>query len=152
MARELGKHPLKPFGRTCMVAVQLKIVSSSVAVGGVNKMKVTTRTQQLGIALYALPFLAVIAISLFVVWAGTWEMVLTGLALAPAVLYFFGVGWCRFVVGAIAALGFVACCLRAIPALTMNQGKYFWVIWSPIWLVFAFAAVVSLSPVHRKVN
>jgi hypothetical protein len=112
-------------------------------------IKVTTRTQKIGIALYTLPFLAILAFSLFVMSAGVVEIVVTGVALLPAVLYFLGVRWCRYVVGVIAALGFLACSWRAIPALTMDQGRYFWVIWSPIWLVFAFSSFVLFIPVRE---
>ena len=109
-------------------------------------MRVTARTHKIAIALYSLPFLAVVVLSLFFVWAGNIEMIVTGVALLPAVLYFCGVRWCRYVAGVIAAIGFVACSLRAIPALTMDQGRYFWVIWSPIWLVFGFSAFISFIP------
>jgi hypothetical protein len=113
-------------------------------------MKVTPRTQKIGIALYSLPFLAIIVFSFFFVWAGNWEMIVTGVALLPAVLYFFGVQWCRYIVGVFSALCVAAATLRAIPALTMDQGRYFWLIWSPIWLVFAFSAIISFIPVRQK--
>ena len=113
-------------------------------------MKITTRTQTIGMALYTLPFLAVIAVSVFFVWAGTLEMIVTGVALLPAVLYFSGVRWCRYVVGVFSVICVLAASLRAIPALTADQGKYFWVIWSPIWLVFAFSALVAFTPVRQK--
>jgi hypothetical protein len=115
-------------------------------------MKVTTRTQRIGIALYTLPFLAVIALSAFFVWAGAWEMIVTGVALLPAVLYFFGVRWCRYVVGVFSVICVLAAALRAIPALTTNQGRYFWLIWTPICLVFAFAALVSFIPVQQQTH
>jgi hypothetical protein len=112
-------------------------------------MKVTTRTHMIGIALYSLPFLAIIVLSLFFVWAGNLEMVLTGVALLPAALYLFGVRWCRYVVGVFSAIFFLASSLRAIPALTMDPGRYFWFIWSPIWLLFAFSTFVSFVPVRQ---
>ena len=112
-------------------------------------MKVTARIHKIGIALYALPFLAVIALSLFFVWAGNLEMIVAGVALLPAILYFFGVGWCRYIVGVFSAVCVLAGALRAIPALTMDQGRYFWLIWSPIWLVFAFASFVLFIPVRQ---
>ena len=115
-------------------------------------MQITTRTQRIGIALYTLPFLAVIALSVFFVWAGTWEMIVTGVALLPAALYLFGVRWCRYVVGVFAVIGVLAASLRALPALTTDQGRYFWLIWSPIWLVFAFSALVSFIPVQQKTH
>ena len=67
-------------------------------------IKVTARTHKIGIALYSLPFLAILAFSLFVMSAGNVELVVTGVALLPAVLYFLGVRWCRYVVGVIAAI------------------------------------------------
>jgi hypothetical protein len=113
-------------------------------------LKVTARTQQIGIALYALPFLAILAFSLFVMSVGVGEIVVIGVALLPAVLYFLGVRWCRYVVGVIAAMGFLACSWKAIQALTVDQGRYFWVIWSPIWLVFAFSSFISFIPVRER--
>src|SRR5688500_212656 len=86
-------------------------------------MKITTRTQRIGIALYALPFLAVIGMSVFFVWTGTWEMIVTGVALLPAALYFFGVRWCRYVVGVFSVICVLAASLRAILALTADQGR-----------------------------
>ena len=115
-------------------------------------MKVTTRTQKTGIALYALPFLTVIALSVFFVWAGTWEMIVAGVALLPALLYFLGIRWCRYVVGVFSVICVLAASLRAIPALSTNQGRYFWLIWSPIWLVFAFSALVSFIRVQQKTD
>lgn len=113
-------------------------------------MKVTARTHQIGVVLYSLPFLAVIAFSVFFVWAGNLEMVVAAVALLPAILYFFGVRWCRYIVGVFSALCFVAASLRAVPALTMDQGRYFWLIWSPIWLIFAFSSFVSFIPAQQK--
>jgi hypothetical protein len=46
-------------------------------------MKVSPRTHTIGIALYMLPFLAIIASSLFFVWPGNVEMIVTGVALYP---------------------------------------------------------------------
>ena len=112
-------------------------------------MKVAARTHMIGVALYSLPFMAIVVFSLAFAWAGTIEMIVTGVALLPVVLYFFGVRWCRYVVGAFAAIGFLACSWRAIPALTINQGRYFWFIWSPIWLVFAFSSFVLFVPVRQ---
>jgi hypothetical protein len=112
-------------------------------------MKVTGRIQTVAMVVYSLPFLAVIVLSLFFVWAGNVEMLVTGFALLPVVLYFFGLRWCRYVVGVISVIGFVAASLRAIPALTMDPGRYFWLIWSPIWLAFAFSAFISFLPFHQ---
>jgi hypothetical protein len=113
-------------------------------------VKVTARTHRIGIVLYSLPFLAIIVFSFFFVWAGNVEMVVTGVALLPAVLYFFGLRWSRYVIGVFSALCFLAASLRAIPALTMDQGRYFWLIWSPIWLIFAFSSFVSFIPAQQK--
>ena len=85
-------------------------------------MRVTARTHTIAMVLYSLPFLAVFAFSLFFVWAGTLEMIVAAAALVPAVLHVLGVRWCRYVVGVIAAMAFVVCCLRAIPALRSLPG------------------------------
>ncbi|MEW6303917.1 MAG: hypothetical protein AB1705_10625 [Verrucomicrobiota bacterium] len=113
-------------------------------------MKISARTQSIGVALYSLPFLAVIALSLFFVWAGDHEMVVAGAALLPAVLYFLGVRWCHYVVGVFAAIGFLAATMIPLTSPVMNRGRYFWVIWTPIWLLFAFSALVSFVPVRQK--
>ena len=110
-------------------------------------MKVTARTQTIGVALYSLPFLSIIVFSFAFVWAGTMEMIVAVIALLPAILYFLGLRWCRYVVGAISALGFLAC--SAVPVTRGTEGRYFWVIWSPIWLLFAFSCVTSFLPVNR---
>ena len=113
-------------------------------------MKVTARSRTIGIALYSLPFLAVLLFSVLFTWAGNLEMIVAGVALLPAVLYFFGVRWCRYVVGVIAAMSFVLC--STIPMIRGSEGRYFWLIWSPIWLVFGFAALVAFTPVRRDVT
>jgi hypothetical protein len=97
--------------------------------------------------LYSLPFLAVLLFSLLFTWAGNLEMVVAGAALLPAVLYFFGLRWCRYVVGVVAALSFLLC--STIPMTRGTEGRYFWLIWAPIWLVFGSAAFVSFIPVRR---
>ena len=113
-------------------------------------MKVTAVTQRIAIALYSLPFLGIVVFSLFFVWAGSLETIVTGIALLPAVLYFFGLQWCRYLVGVFSALCVFAAIARAMPALTMNQGRYFWLIWSPLFFVFASSAIASFIPVRPK--
>jgi hypothetical protein len=110
-------------------------------------MKVTPRAHILGIALYSLPFLAIIGTSLFFVSAGNAEIIVAGVALLPAVLYFFGLRWCRYVVGTFSAMGFLACSM--IPIMRGTDGRYFWLIWSPIWLLFAFSTFISFIPVRQ---
>ncbi len=110
-------------------------------------MKITSRTQSIGIASYSLPFVAVILFSLFFEWAGNVEMIVAGVALLPAVLYFFGVRWSRYVVGAFAAIGWLVCSM--VPFARGTAGRYFWLIWSPIWLLFAFSCLVSFVPVRQ---
>ena len=107
-------------------------------------MKVKERMRTIGVALYSLPFLAVIGLSLFIVWAGNTEMVVTGVALLPAVMYFLGVRWCRYVVGVFSALSFLVCSM--IPITRGTEGRYFWLIWLPVWLVFAVSTFVSFIP------
>ena len=110
-------------------------------------MKITARTRATGIALYSLPFLAVLLFSVFFTWAGNLEMIVAGIALLPAVLYFFRIRWCRYVVGVIAAISFALCSM--IPMTRGTEGRYFWLIWSPIWLLFGFAALVAFIPVRQ---
>src|SRR5688500_14639830 len=111
-------------------------------------MKVTPRVQTMGIVLYSLPFLAIIGISLFFVWAGDSEMILAGVALLPAVLFFCGVRWCRFVVGVFSLIAVLACSM--IPMVRGTEGKYFWLVWSPVWLVFAVSSITSFIPARQR--
>jgi hypothetical protein len=113
-------------------------------------MKVTARTQTIGIALYSLPFMTVIAFSVFFVWAGNFEMIVAGIALLPAALHFFRVRWSRYVVGVFSVISFLVCSM--IPFTRGTAGKYFWLIWSPIWLLFAFSSFVSFLPVRQTTN
>ena len=110
-------------------------------------MTVKTRTHAVGIVLYSLPFLAILVLSLFFVWAGNLEMIVAGVALLPAVMYFFGVRWCRYVIGAFAAVAFLTCSM--IPFIRGTDGRYFWLIWVPLWLIFAFASLISFTPVRQ---
>jgi hypothetical protein len=110
-------------------------------------MRASPRTQTVGIALYSLPFLAVITFSVFFVWAGNLEMIIAGVALLPAVLHFFGVRWSRYIVGVFSAISFLVCSM--IPFVRGTYGKYFWLIWSPIWLLFAFSSFISFVPVRQ---
>ena len=102
--------------------------------------------QRIGIALYSLPFLAVIGLSLFFVWAGNAEMIVASAALLPAVMYFFGVRWCRYVVGVFSVMSLLVC--STVPFIRGSEGRYFWLIWSPIWLIFAFSSFISFIPVE----
>jgi hypothetical protein len=65
------------------------------------------------------------------------------------IAYFFSVQWCRYVVGTVAALSFLLCSI--VPMIRGTEGRYFWLIWSPIWLVSGFAALVSFIPIRRDV-
>jgi hypothetical protein len=110
-------------------------------------MKVTARAHTIGIALYSLPFLAIIGLSLFFVWAGDPEMIVACVALLPAVLFFCGVQWSRYVVGVFSVIGVVGCSM--IPILRGTGGRYFWLIWSPVWLAFAFSSFISFIPLRE---
>lgn len=110
-------------------------------------MRVTARIHAIAIVLYSLPFLAVLAFSVFFVWAGTVEMIVAGVALLPAVMHFLGVRWCHYVVGVFAAISFLVCSM--IPLTRGSEGRYFWMIWSPIWLIFGFSALMSFMPARR---
>jgi hypothetical protein len=110
-------------------------------------MRVTARTHMTGIVLYSLPFLAIVALSLFFVWAGNLEMIVAGAALLPAVMYFFGIRWCRYVVGVFAAITFLVCSM--IPFVRGTDGRFFWLIWVPLWLIFAFSALTLFTPVRQ---
>ena len=110
-------------------------------------MRVATRTHAIAVAFYSLPFLAVLLFSVLFTWAGNFEMIIASVALLPAVLYFLGLRWCRYVVGVIAAMSFVLC--STIPMIRGTEGKYFWLIWSPVWLAFGFAALVSFISPHK---
>ena len=111
-------------------------------------MKVTARTHAISIVLYSLPFLAIVAFSLLFVWAGNLEMIVAGVALLPAVMYFFGVRWCRYVVGVFAAITLLLCSM--VPIIRGSDGKYFWLIGSPIGLIFAFSTLISFIPARQK--
>lgn len=110
-------------------------------------MKVTARAQSIGIALYSLPFLAVIVLSLFV-WAGNIEIIVASVALLPAVLYFLRVRWSRYLVGAFSALALLTCSI--VPITRGTAGTYFWAIWCPIWLLFAFSCFISFAPLRPR--
>jgi hypothetical protein len=105
-------------------------------------MKVIPRAHTIGTVLYTLPFLGTVVFSLCCMWAGNEEMIVTGVALAPAVLFLFGVRWCRYVVATFSAMSFLA--ISLIPFLRGTEGRYFWVIWAPIWLVAGFATSLLL--------
>jgi hypothetical protein len=107
-------------------------------------MRVTTRTHAIAVAFYSLPFLAVLIFSMLFAWAGNMEMIVAGTALLPVVLYLIGLRWCRYIVGGLAAISFLLS--TTIPMIRGTEGKYFWLIWSPIWLTFGFAALVSFIP------
>ena len=108
-------------------------------------MKVTARAYAITMLVYALPFLGILVFSAVSMWAGDLEMILAGAALLPAVLYSCGVRWCRYVIGVFATISFLAC--SAVPFIRGSEGRYFWVIWLPIWLLFGFSALMSFVPV-----
>src|SRR5688500_4960109 len=110
-------------------------------------MNVTARTQSIGIALSSLPFLAVIIFSLLFVSAGNVEMIIAVVAIVPAVLYFFRVRWSRYIVGVISVFPFLICSI--VPMTRGSAGKYCWLIWCPLWLLFAFSCFVCFVPVRQ---
>jgi len=59
-------------------------------------MKVTARMHAIALVLYSLPFLAVIVVTLFFVWAGTLEMIVTIMQrrFGPSLLFVFFVCFC----------------------------------------------------------
>jgi hypothetical protein len=107
-------------------------------------MKGSNRAHGIGAVLYSLPFLVVIGISVFVVWAGDAEMIAAGVALLPVVLYFAGARKCRYVIGVFSAISFVIASM--IPFVRSTEGRYFWAIWTPIWVVFALSTFLSFVP------
>jgi len=79
--------------------------------------------------------------------AGGLEITIAVVALLPAVLYLFRVRWSRYVVGVFAVISFLLCSM--IPFTRGTAGRYFWLIWSPIWLVFAFSSFISFLHVRQ---
>jgi hypothetical protein len=112
-----------------------------------RKMKVVPRAHVIGTILYAVPFLGIFACSLFYMWAGNTEMMAAGVALAAAILFLCGVRWCRYVMAAFSVITFLV--ISAIPFLRGTEGKYFWVIWGPLWLVAGLAAGLLLKPARK---
>ena len=111
-------------------------------------MRVTTRTHAIALGLYSLPFLAVLVFSMLFAWAGNVEMIVASAALLPVLLYLFGLRWCRYVVGGLATISFLLCSI--IPMTRGTEGKYFWLIWAPIWLAFGFTGLVSFIPPRER--
>jgi hypothetical protein len=81
-------------------------------------MKVTSRAQMIGTLLYSLPFLGIIWMSLFYMWPGNTEMIVAGAALLPAILFLFGIRWCRYVVAIFSLISLLL--ISAIPFSARN--------------------------------
>jgi len=107
-------------------------------------MKTSEQLRRIGIGAYALPLVYHIADSLIRNPRGGF-LILASVALLPAILYFFGVRWCRYVVGAFSVL-FVLLWL-AVPMAqhAIDRTRTFWFIWCIVLLVFVFSSIMSFT-------
>jgi hypothetical protein len=118
-------------------------------------MSITERTVKIAIALYGLLFIGLIGVgfigALFSDDGGDGPglFLFAGLALLPAVLYFFRVRWCRYVVGVLSAIALLIWSVLPMALHAVDRGGRFWIVWPMVWLVFAFSSCISFVRVRE---
>jgi hypothetical protein len=110
-------------------------------------MKTNEPLRRIAIGVYALPFLFRIALSLFRGRPGDLPMslVLAAVALTPAVLYFCGVRWCRYVVGVFSVIFLLLWLATPMTLHAIDRAGSFWFIWCIVLLVFSFSSIISFT-------
>lgn len=97
---------------------------------------------------YVIPFLWIFILLSF-------DSFMVGLAffsifLAPALLYFFGVPGCRYVMGSIAAFSAALWLITPLFQHAIDRTLRFWTLWSVLLLLFIFASILCLRPPKRR--
>jgi len=110
---------------------------------------ITNLARKIALIPYSLLFIPVIAIGVVTVRmtdrgddGGFFAIAAAGLL--PVILYWFGIQWCRYVVGTISAI-----ILFVWPILAFHEparGPEFWLISVLVWVAFAFSALISFTP------
>ncbi len=114
-------------------------------------MKTYERLRRIAIGAYALPFLFRLALSL--IRGGsedfTEHLILAAVALAPAILFFCGVRWCRYLVGVFSVIFLLLWLATPMAQHAIDRTVTFWLIWCAVLLVFIFSSVMSFTQ-NRK--
>jgi hypothetical protein len=107
-------------------------------------MKTSETLRRIAIAAYTLPFLVRLVLSL--VDGDLRDMlVLSAVALTPAILFFCGVLWCRYVVGAFSVIFLLLWLATPMAQHAIDRTVTFWLIWCVVLLVFIFSSVMSFT-------
>jgi hypothetical protein len=113
-------------------------------------MKVSSPIIKVIIALYALLFLGQVVGALNHSEFGDlgFHLVLAGVALPPAILYFLGVKWCRHVVSAFSIIFLLAWCLIPIAQHAVDRTPQFWLSWSSVAVVLLLSSLVGYPQIQ----
>ncbi|MFN5960702.1 MAG: hypothetical protein ACK5CW_04400 [Verrucomicrobiota bacterium] len=110
-------------------------------------MKTSEPFRRIAIGAYALPLVFHIADSLIRDPRGCFLILASG-ALLPAILYFCGLRWCRYVVGAFSVLFVLLWLVVPMAQHEIDRTVTFWFIWFIVLSVFIFSSIMSFT--HNK--
>jgi hypothetical protein len=107
-------------------------------------MKINRHRHGIAVAVYALPLVYHITDSL-VKDARDGVLILASVALVPAVLYFCGIRWCRYVVGAFAVFFILLCLVIPMMQHSVDRTGPFWFLWCLVLSMFIFPSVMTFA-------
>jgi hypothetical protein len=73
-------------------------------------------------------------------------LIFPSVVLLPAILYFLGIQWCRFVVGLFSIFLFLFWIVSPLAQHAIDRTGKFWLTWSIVLSIFVFSAVMSFVP------
>ncbi|MBA4149835.1 MAG: hypothetical protein H0X66_17105 [Verrucomicrobia bacterium] len=114
-------------------------------------MKTNERLRRIAMVAYTLPFLFHLALSLFRGRPGDLSMslILAAVALTPAILFFCGVRWCRYVVGAFSIIFLLLWLATPMAQHAIDRTVTFWLIWCAVLLVFILSSTMSFTRIPK---
>src|SRR5215212_10204383 len=106
-------------------------------------MKINEPYYRIAVALYMLPFLSRVVFSLVRGRPGDLRdmLILSFVTLTPAVLYFLGVRWCRYIVGAFSSVSALICIFLPMAQHSIDRTTRFWFLWCIVLLIFIVSSV-----------
>ena len=111
-------------------------------------MRLNETLRRIAIGAYTLPFLFRVVLSLIHPRFGELRdmLILSAVALTPAVLFFCGVRWCRYVVGAFSVVFLLLWVATPMAQHAIDRTGSFWFVWCIVFLVFIFSSIMSFTP------
>ena len=107
-------------------------------------MKTSEPLRRIAIGAYALPLVYHVADGLIRDPRGGF-LVLASVALLPAILFFCGLRWCRYIVGVFSVLFVLLWLVLPMAQHAVDRTGTFWFVWCIVLLVFIFSSIMSFT-------